>query len=87
MQILTQCDPVDDEMPRRARARIAAAPPLLALVDSQTVRCQRMSPATMAWEILPPVFAAIDVGEVDDRRTISREHAPATKIIRLDSIT
>jgi hypothetical protein len=32
----------------------------------------------MAWNFLPPDFAAIDIGEVDDRRTISREQAPAT---------
>jgi hypothetical protein len=24
----------------------------------------------MAWDILPPDFAAIDIGEVDNRRTI-----------------
>jgi hypothetical protein len=32
----------------------------------------------MAWDILPPDFPAIDMGEMDDRRTISTEHAPAT---------
>ena len=66
---------------------LQAAPSLLASVDSQIVRRQRVSPATMAWDILSPDFAAIDIGEVDDRRTISTNHAPATKIIRLDSIT
>jgi hypothetical protein len=34
----------------------------------------------MAWNFLTPDFAAIDIGEVDDRRTISANHAPATKI-------
>jgi hypothetical protein len=39
----------------------------------------------MAWDILSPDFAAIDIGEVDDRRTISTNHAPATnKINSLD---
>jgi hypothetical protein len=32
----------------------------------------------VAWDILSPDFAAIDIGEVDDRRTINIEHAPAT---------
>jgi hypothetical protein len=41
----------------------------------------------MAWDIRSPSFAAIDIGEVDDRRTISTNHAPATKIQRLNSIT
>ena len=59
---------------------LQAAPSLLALVDSQIVRRQWVSPATMAWDILAPDFAAIDIGEVDDRRTISTNHAPATKI-------
>jgi hypothetical protein len=48
------------------------------LVDSQSLRRQRVSPATMAWDILSPDFAAIDIGEVDDRRTISAKHAPDT---------
>ena len=50
---------------------LRAAPSLLASVDSQIVRRQRVAPATMAWDILSPDFAAIDIGEVDDRRTIS----------------
>ena len=57
---------------------LQAAPSLLASLDSQIVRRQRVSPATMAWNILPPGFAAIDIGEVNDRRTISGEQAPAT---------
>jgi hypothetical protein len=57
---------------------LQAAPPLLSSVDSQIVRRQRVSPATMAWDVLSPDFAAIDIGEVDDRRTISTNHAPAT---------
>ena len=56
---------------------LQAAPSLLASVDSQIVRRQRVSLATMAWDILSPDFAAIDIGEVDDRRTISAKHAPA----------
>ena len=56
-----------------------AAPPLLSSVDSQIVRRQRVSLATMAWDILSPDFAAINIGEVDDRRTINTERAPATK--------
>jgi hypothetical protein len=55
---------------------LQAAPSLLALIDSQIVRRQRVSPAAMAWNFLPPDFAAIDIGEVDDRRTISRDQAP-----------
>jgi hypothetical protein len=66
---------------RRALARaLQAAPSLLPSLDSQIVRRQRVSPATMAWNFLTPDFAAIDIGEVDDRRTISANHAPATKI-------
>jgi hypothetical protein len=59
---------------------LQAAPSLLPSLDSQIVRRQRVSPATMAWNFLTPDFAAIDIGEVDDRRTISANHAPATKI-------
>jgi hypothetical protein len=51
---------------------------LLALIDSQIVRRQRVSPAAMAWDFVPQDLAAIDIGEVDDRRTISRDQAPAT---------
>jgi hypothetical protein len=57
---------------------LQAAPPLLSSADSQIVPRQRVSPATMAWDILSLDFAAIDIGEVDDRRTISTNHAPAT---------
>jgi hypothetical protein len=46
-----------------------------------------VSLATMAWDILSPDIAAIDIGEVDDRRTISTNHAPATKIKPSNSIT
>ena len=55
-----------------------AAPSLLALIETQIVRRQRVSPAAMTWDFLPPDLAAIETGEVDDRRTISREQAPAT---------
>jgi hypothetical protein len=64
-----------------------AAPSLRASVDSQIVRRQRVSPAAMAWDIRSPSFAVINIGEVDGRRTISTNHAPATKITRLNSIT
>jgi hypothetical protein len=57
---------------------LQAAPSLLASLDSQIVRRQRVSAAAMAWNIVTPDFAAIDIGEADDRRTISREQAPAT---------
>jgi hypothetical protein len=57
---------------------LQAAPSLLAWLDSQIVRRQQVSPAAMAWNSLPPDFAPIDIGEVDDRRTISRDQAPAT---------
>jgi hypothetical protein len=64
---------------RRALARaLQAAPSLLALVDSQIVRRQRVSPATLGWNLLDPDLAAIDIGEVDDRRIISTKQAPAT---------
>jgi hypothetical protein len=59
---------------------LQTAPSLLASIDSQIVRRQWVSPATTAWNILTPDFAAIDIGEVDDRRTISTNHAPATKL-------
>jgi hypothetical protein len=76
-----------------AKRRCAIAPALqatpspLASSDSQIVRRQWVPPATVAWNFLAPGFAAIDIGEVDDRRTISTDQAPATKIIILDSIT
>ena len=57
---------------------LQAAPSLLRLIESQTVRRQRVSAAAMAWNIVTPDFAAIDIVEVDDRRTISRDQAPAT---------
>jgi hypothetical protein len=57
---------------------LQAAPSLLASVDSKILRLQRVSPAAKAWDILSPDFAAIDIGEVDGRRTISTNHAPAT---------
>jgi len=57
---------------------LQAAPSRLASVDSQIVRCQRVSLAAMARDLFPPDLAAIDIGEVDDRLTISREQAPAT---------
>ena len=44
MEILTQRDHVDGEMPRRGRA-LQAAPPLLSSIDSQILRRQRVSPA------------------------------------------
>jgi hypothetical protein len=57
---------------------LQAAPSPLASFDSQIVRRQGVSPATMAWDFIPPDLAPIDIGEVDDRRTISRDQAPAT---------
>jgi hypothetical protein len=67
--------------PAKCRGALApalqAAPSLLASLESQIVRRQRVSPAAVAWNF-PPDFAAIDIGEVDDRRTISRDQAPAT---------
>ena len=57
---------------------LQAAPSLLAALDSQIVHRQQVSLAAMGWDILPPDLAAIDIGEVDDRRTISRERDPAT---------
>ncbi|MFZ1906362.1 MAG: hypothetical protein WAU56_13340 [Steroidobacteraceae bacterium] len=59
---------------------LQATPSPLASIDSQIVRRQWVSPATVAWNFLAPVFAAIDMGEVDDRRTISRDQAPATTV-------
>jgi hypothetical protein len=56
---------------------LQAAPSLLASFDSQIVRRQRVSPATVARDFRARGFAAIDIGEVDDRRTISRDQAPA----------
>ena len=57
-----------------------AAPALLTLIDPQIVRRQSVSLATMGWDFLPPDFATIDIVEVNDRRTISREQAPATNL-------
>ena len=57
---------------------LQAAPSLLASVNSKILRRQRVSAATMAWDILSPDLAAIDIGEADDRRTISTDQAPAT---------
>jgi hypothetical protein len=57
---------------------LQAAPPLLASLDLQIVRRQRVSAAAMAWNTVTPGFAAIDIGEVDDRSTISRDQLAAT---------
>jgi hypothetical protein len=57
---------------RRALApALQAAPLLLAQLDSQIVRRQRVSPTTMARDLFSPDLATIDIGEMDDRRTIS----------------
>ena len=55
---------------------LQAAPSLLASVDSQILRRQWVSPATMGGDILAPDFAAIDIGKVDDRRTIPQFASP-----------
>jgi len=61
---------------------LQAAPSLLASLaslDSQIVWRQRVSLAAMSWNFLPPHFSAIDIGEVDDRRTavlLSTDHTP-----------
>jgi len=52
-----------------------ATPSLLASFDSQIVRCQGVPPATVARDFRARCFAAIDIGEVDDRRSISRDQA------------
>ena len=70
MEILTQRDLSTTKSRGAVAPALQAAPPLLSLVDSQILRRQRVSLATMAWDILSPDFAAIDIGEVDDRRTI-----------------
>jgi hypothetical protein len=80
MQTLTQRIPSTTKCRGALAPALLAAPPLLALVDSQIVPRQRVSPATMAWDILSLDFAAIDIGKVDDRRTISTNHAPATTV-------
>jgi len=60
---------------------LQAAPSLLALIETQIVRRQRVPPAAMAWNFLSLDFTTIDIGEVDDRRTISRDQARATILI------
>jgi hypothetical protein len=45
---------------------LEAAPSLLASVDWQIARRQRVPPATIVWDIRSPDLAAIDIGEVDD---------------------
>jgi hypothetical protein len=42
---------------------LLAAPPLLALVDSQIVRRQLVSLAAMTWNFLPPDLSPIDMGK------------------------
>jgi hypothetical protein len=64
---------------RRALApALQAAPSIFPLIEPHVVRRQRVSPATMAWDLLRWDFATIEIREVDDRRIISREQAPAT---------
>ena len=74
--------------PTKCRCTLApalqAAPSLFASLDSQIVRRQRVSPTAVGWDFLTQDLAAIGTGEVDDRRTISREHAPATIISAFD---
>jgi hypothetical protein len=78
MEILTQRDYVDDEMPRRDRARIADS--TIAARSARFADSQASAGVLLhiAWNILPPDFAAIEIGEVDDCPTISAKHAPAT---------
>jgi len=63
-----QREHVDAEMPRTVAPAVQATPSALASVDSQIVRCQRVSLATVARDLLPLDSPAIDIGEVDDRR-------------------
>jgi hypothetical protein len=60
---------------------LQTAPPPLPVVDSQILGGQQVPPAAVAWDVLPPNREAIDSREVDDRRTISRNRAPATTFL------
>ena len=64
MNILTQCDRVDDETPGAVASALQATPSLLASFDSQIVRGQPMSPAATVRDFRAPDFAAIDIREV-----------------------
>jgi hypothetical protein len=79
MNILTQCDHIDCEMPRRGRARIAGS--AIAARFPRFADCPPSAGvhATVVRDFRARAFAAIDIGKVDDRRTISRDQARATK--------
>lgn len=65
----------------RPRPHCRQRTPCIASVDSQIIQRQRLSAATTARDILSPDFAAIDIGELDDRHAISTKRAPATTLI------
>jgi hypothetical protein len=62
MDILTQRDHVDREMPRRGRARIAGSATAARFGRFSDSPASVDVPATMVWDILSPDFAAIDIG-------------------------
>jgi hypothetical protein len=76
MDILTQRDHVDDEMKQRGRARIAGS--AIAARFGRFAGCPASAgvPCHNGLGYPPAGFAAIDIGEVDDRRTICTKHAP-----------
>jgi len=83
MKIVAKPPPVDGEIPRLARARIAGS--AIAARFARFADCPASAgvPSHNGLEVPPPALAAIDIGELDDRRTINREHAPATTVKRL----
>jgi hypothetical protein len=72
-------------------AALKAVPPMLAVVDTQIFRAQRMPPTALAWDLLPPDRQAIGFGKADDltfggSKSCPRYHFSIYTSITYDSI-
>jgi hypothetical protein len=76
MEILWQRVDVGGETPRRGRARIAGNAIAARLVRFADCPASAGVRGRMARNLFAPDLAAIDIGEVDDRRTINWKQAP-----------
>jgi hypothetical protein len=78
MKILRPRDHVDDEMSQRGHARIAGSAIASRFGRFADCLASVRVPCPIGLGYPPSDLAAIDIGEVHDRRTISTKHAPAT---------
>jgi hypothetical protein len=68
------------ERRRPLASALQAAPSLSTGIEAQVLWGHQMPPPTAVRDTLASDFSQIGIGEVDDRRTISRKHAPATNL-------